>query len=196
MSYRRAFALRRLFCSAAVLLSAAISTSRSQAAFHLWNLHEVYTNASGTLQFIELSTAFGSQQFVGSQQINVSNIGNTITHSLTIPSDLPGDTTGHDFLIGTAGLHAAGGPVPDYIIPDGFLFSAGGSISFFGANSGPYSALPTDGLLSRTWTGGNATNSPQNFAGQVGSVPEPATLTLCVCGGICAFVVLLHRRWR
>jgi hypothetical protein len=85
-------------------------------------------------------------------------------------------------LFGTSGIQAAGGPQPDYIIPNGFLFQSGGSISFFGANSGPYTALPTNGLLSRDWTSGtDLLNSPTNYAGQSGvvtPVPEPSTLLL------------------
>jgi len=56
-------------------------------------------------------------------------------------------------------------------MPNGFLFSGGGSISFFGANSGPYTALPTDGTMARLFIGGgNVVNNPENFAGQIGKV--------------------------
>lgn len=172
---------RALFCAAAALTALFAAPATSQAAFHLWNITEVYTNSSGTLQFIELKDPAGFQQFVGSQQISVTNTGNTITHSFTLPpATLPGNSLNHSLLFGTAGLAAAGGPVPDYILPDNFLFAAGGSISFFGANGGGYTALPTDGTLSRTWNGGNAVNTPTNYLGQTGTVvvPEPATFGL------------------
>lgn len=166
-----------------LVMIAAFTTliSPARAAFHLWNLQELYSNSSGTLQFIEMYTNFSSQQFVGGQQINVNNIGMTLMNSLTLPSHLPGDSAMKHFLIGTAGIQAAGGPAPDFIMPDGFLFTAGGSISFFGANSGAYSALPTDGTMSRIWGGGNnAVNSPTNFGGQSSPVvvPEPTSLIL------------------
>jgi Dockerin type I domain len=149
--------------------------SRANAAFHLWALQEIYTNSSGNLQFIEMFDQFGGQEFVGGQQIRVTNSDGTQTHSFTIPTNLPDDSFDHTFLLGTAALQSAGGPAPDYILPDGFLFPGGGSISFFGLNSGTYSALPTDGTLSRTWGGtDNAVNSPQNFAGQTGVVTVPA----------------------
>ena len=152
-----------------------LSPGPARAAFHLWNIREVYTDASGTRQFIEFSTAFGSQQFVQNQQVRVTDSGGTTTHTFTIPSNLPGDTTGHAFLIATTGADASGAPTPDYVIPDNFLFAGGGTISFFGANSGSYTSLPTDGTLSRTWGGGNAVNSPQNFAGQTGTITVPAS---------------------
>ena len=180
--------------SAVAMIAAALLATQTQAAFHLWNIREIYSDGSGSLQYIELFTSDFSQQFVGGQQIVSRNSGNTLQNTFTIPSNLPGDSANHAFLLGTAGLQAAGGPSPDFIIPNNFLFAAGGTITFFGANSGSYSALPTDGVLSRTWGDGNAVNSPQNFAGQVGfvAVPEPAVLTLfgTVGVGIC----LLRRR--
>jgi hypothetical protein len=155
-----------------------LSATPTNAAFHLWQLRELYSDSTGSLQFIELFTTFDSQQFVAGQQISVSNIGNTLTNTFTIPTNLPGSSANKSFLFGTSGLQAAGGPAPDYIIPSDFLFTGGGSISFFGTNSGAYTALPTNGTSSRIWGGGdNATNSPTNFAGQIGSaVPEPSSL--------------------
>jgi len=184
---------RALLCCVAAFLSVTMGTTQAKAAFHLWNLNEIYTNNTGTLQFIELQTPFGSQQFVGGMQIQVTNLANTVTNTFTIPVNLPGDTTDHSFLIGTAGVQAAGAPAPDYIMPNGFLFAAGGTISFFGANSGPYSALPTNGTLSRTWGGGDAINSPKNFAGQTGQiVPGPGTSALVAVGGM--FLARRRRR--
>src|SRR5258706_3074976 len=165
-----------------VLLGFAIALAAlpAQAAFHLWTIREIYTDGSGLYQFLEFFTSQSSQQFVGGQQIQVVNVEGTQTHTFTIPSNLPGDTFNHAFLIGTAGLQAAGAPAPDFIIPNNFLFSAGGAINFFGANVGPYSALPTDGVQSRTWGDGHAPNTPPNFPGQTCFVvvPDPPITSL------------------
>jgi len=181
---------RHLVCGAALGMTAVMITSPAQAAFHLWNIREIYSDASGSLQFIEFFTSSGSQQFTGGQQVRVSS--GALNMTFTLPSNLPGDTANHAFLMGTAGLQAAGGPTPDYIMPNNFLFTGGGTITFFGVNGGPYTALPTDGSLSRTWNGGNAPNTPQNFAGQIGmvAVPEPGILALLGLGGLglCCFL--------
>lgn len=163
----------RLAALAGVVLVAGAQSAH--AAFHLWNIREVYTDASGTRQFIEFFTASGSQQFVGGQQVRVSNVGGTETHTFTIPNNLPANSANHAFLIATAGAGTSGSPTPDYTIPNNFLFSAGGTITFFGANGGAYTSLPTDGVLSRTWGSGNAANTPQNFAGSVGSITIPSS---------------------
>jgi hypothetical protein len=175
---------RRFVVGAAALLAATMVTpSTARAPFHLWQIDQVYTNSTGTLQFIELHCPTSGQNFVPGQQIQVTN--GTQTNTFTIPSgssDLPGNTNGQELLFATAGVHAAGGPVPDYIIPNNFLFAAGGTINFFGSNSGSYTALPTNGTLSRVWNGGNEVNTLTNYAGQSGTitaaVPEPTSLLL------------------
>lgn len=180
---------------AALAMIGMMAFNQAQAAFHLWNINEIYSDGSGSLQFIEFFTSQSSQQFVGGQQVSVSNVGNTQTHTFTIPSNLPGDTFNHSFLLGTAGIQAAGAPAPDYIIPNNFLFTAGGTISFFGANGGAYSAMPTDGSLSRNWGDGNAVNSPRDFAGQAGTivVPEPAIWGLLAAAVTASFLRLRGR---
>jgi len=165
-----------------------------RGAFHLWEIREIYTDASGTLQFVEFFTTSGFEQFVGGQQVVVRNVGNTLQNTFTIPSNLSGSTANRSFLLGTAGIDPAGGPAPDFVIPNNFLFANGGSISFFGVNSGSYTALPTDGALSRTWGDGNALNSPQNFAGMGGTVvPEPSTFALFALSGLGVFWMLRRR---
>ncbi|MBS0659062.1 MAG: PEP-CTERM sorting domain-containing protein [Verrucomicrobia bacterium] len=174
-------------------LASVLCAGSASAAFHLWNIRELYTNASGTLQYIEFFTTFGSQQFVSGQQISITN--GVTTNSFTIPSNLPGDSANHAFIIGTAGLQAAGGPIPDFIIPNNFLFAGGGTITFFGSNGGSYSALPTNGTQSYSYPSGTVgTNSPQNFAGAVGVVPEPTTWAFLLAAGGLATARLLRRR--
>lgn len=185
----------RSLTRAALGLAFVVCANSAPAAFHLWNIRELYSNASGTVQYIEFFSSFGSQQFVGGQQITISNVGGSLSNSFTINVNLPSDTTGRSFLLGTAGLAAAGGPTPDYVIPNNFLFTAGGSISFFGSNSGSYNALPSNPTQSYNFPAGTfATATPQNFAGNIGSVPEPATWGLLALGGLGASILFRRRQ--
>jgi hypothetical protein len=183
---------RGLKCGAALALAGVLATSQAQAAFHFWNIRELYTDNSGSLQFIEFFCQVGSQQFVAGQSITVTPTGGGAPHTFTIPGSLPSDTLNKTFLIGTAGIQAAGSPAPDFIMPNGFLFPGGGTISFFGVfGNSPvvYSALSVDGLHSRLTFGGSGdvVNSPQSFAsvtpGMITAVPEPSICTLLVIGG-------------
>jgi hypothetical protein len=193
---------RRCVIRSLTLILALGLASRAQAAFHLWNITEVYSNSSGTLQFIEMFDSFGGQQSLAGQSINVTNLAGTVTNTFTIPGNFftPIDSLNHSLLFGTTGLHAAGGPTPDFIIPNGFLFTAGGTIDFFGfsgsTNDLTYSPLPTDGIHSLAYANGpSVINSPRNYSGQTGQVvPEPGAITLAIIGGAWASCFLRRRR--
>jgi hypothetical protein len=195
---------RGLIGWATVLCGVALAPAVAQARpFHLWAIQEIYSNADGTLQFIEMKDNFGGQgslSFAPSPTISVTN--GTSTNNLGALTDLSGSTLNHFLLFGTSGIHAAGAPVPDFIIPNGFLFTGGGTISFFGSNGGTYPSLPIDGVTAYSWITpvGPIPNSETNFAGTTGSiipVPEPSTLFLVGAvgvGGACRW--LARRRTR
>jgi hypothetical protein len=181
-----------------VALAAFLAVQPAQAAFHLWSIREIFSNASGTLQYIEFFTADGLQEFVGGQQVVSHNVGNTLQNTFTIGAGLPSGTANHAFLIATASFQSVAGFAPNYVMPNSFLFPAGGTINFFGTPGVvTYTALPTDGVTARFIAGGvNGISSPQNFAGQVVSpVPEPSVWGLAAVGGF-AFLVLLRLRRR
>lgn len=178
---------RRLAPVAALCVAALMTASPAHAAFHLWTIRELYSDSSGSLQFIELFCTSANQNFLGGQQFTVTPTGGGAGHTFTLPSNASGSTANHAFLLGTAGIFGAGGPAPDAVIPSSFLFQGGGTISFFGSGGGAYSALPSGGVLSYAFpSGALANNSPVNFAGQAGLVvvPEPGTLALVAAGGI------------
>ena len=161
----------------------------AQATFHLWYINEIYSNADGSVQYVEMKAAAAGQQFVRGHTIR-STSGST-TNSYTFPNDLPGDSAeGMDpggggygyggyggeviyksFLIATQGFAALNVVTPDFVIPNGFLFPAGGTITFGeGADVVTHGALPTDNhsiTRDRTIT----TPTPLNFAGMTGTVP-------------------------
>ncbi len=161
----------RWLCAIALLVSAATA----QASFHLWELNEIYSNADGTVQFIELITGASGEQFLAGHAITSSQ--GATTHSFTFPSNLPGDTAGKTFLIGTTGFAALGVVTPDYIVPNGFLFTTNGSVNYAFVDNVSWTALPVDGVMSIDRFGARAINSPKNFAGAAGSVSAASSPT-------------------
>ncbi len=165
------------------LLCFAINAQPAMASFHAWDITEIYSNADGTLQFIEWFTLSNNQHLLAGHVVT------TNSNIYTFPSNLSNSGTGGEhFLMGTAGFAALpGAPPPDFIIPDGFIDTTGDTLRLrsspigtiydtfsFGAGE-----LPTDGINSlicavhagaACTSTGVGVNSPTNFDGQSGSV--------------------------
>lgn len=146
------------------------------AVFHFYDFTEVYSNADGTIQFIEMSTEVNNQHLFDGHSITSNE------NTFVFMSDLPSSATaGTSFLLATSGFAALPGAVtPDFIIPDNFFSVESDTLTLVGGNFAPISwsagGLPTDGVnsLNRAIGGGTshstAVNSPTNFAGQSGSI--------------------------
>jgi autotransporter-associated beta strand protein len=170
------------------LLVAVIAVSAAapvQATFHLWRIKELYSNASGSVQFIELqlpSSGLDNESFVGGHTITDSALGHTFTFPSNTPT-VPGN--GANLLIATSGYSALSGAVaPDFTLPNDFFSTAGDTINYSSGISTvtfPQPVFPTDGYNSLNFdpfgTSGTtiAPNSERNLAGQTGSV-APAWL--------------------
>lgn len=150
------------------LLCMALSGA-AHASFHIVQISKAFSNADGTVQFIQIDALAGGQQFVGGHTIVSSQNG--VTKTFTFGGNLPGDTTGRKFLIGTSGFAALGILTPDYIMPNGFMFTGNGTITYGeGTDLMSWTSLPTDGHLMLVRGGGTAANSATNFAGSSASV--------------------------
>ena len=135
------------------------------AAFHLWQMVELYSNSSGTVQFLELRALQGGQEFVAGHTLAAG------ANSFTFPNNLPGDTSNRRMLIGTQAFAALNIVTPNFVVPNNFFPVGGGTVNFAEfSDVWTYGPLP-DGTLSLARDGTTATNSPQNFAGQTGTVP-------------------------
>jgi len=144
-------------------------------SFHLYRINELYSGPSGTIQFIELAVgnANGESSWAG---IAISSTRSGVTNRYFFPDDLPSTATANTkVLIATRGFADLGSVTPDFIVPDGFLFPAGGSLNFGGVDTVSYAPLPGDGVHSVTRTGAPVVATPTNFAGVVGSLPAPIT---------------------
>jgi hypothetical protein len=164
----------------------ASATPRASGFAHVWQVKEAFSNADGSIQFIEMFDSFSSENFIQGSQLIATSDGSMKT--FTFPINLPGDTAGKHLLIATPGFAALPGAVtPDFTLPDpvvnGMFFNpnaanisirfsiSGDTINFTGAS------LPKDGLRSLTDTTVNApqtlvagTNSPTNYNVQTGAL--------------------------
>jgi hypothetical protein len=148
------------------------------AGEHTWDVWEVFSNADGTVQFIELRETNG-----GTTEFGVN--GNIVrvlpsNHTFTIPNPaLTGSTANKSFLMATAAFAALpGAPTPDRTLPANFIAQLTDTQAAFEPHdtaTWAAGAIPTNGIssLSRTVAGSvlvSGVNSPTNYAGVSGTV--------------------------
>jgi hypothetical protein len=154
---------------AAALGLCALTARGAFAGAHTWDVNEVFSNADGTVQFIELKETGGGQFETGVG-------GHTVTSdssSVTITSNVASPTSFKYILFGTAAYDALpNSPTPNYIIPANFFSIDGDTITYnpYDAMTFPFDTLPTDGILSLNRDLTTGINSPTNYAGQTGSI--------------------------
>src|SRR5258708_39657387 len=99
--------MRTVALASVILLSVCQSAF---ATFHLFQIVKVFSNASGTVQYIELFTTSPGQEFLSGRAIN-SN-----AHSFMFTSNLPATpthtTANQHFLLATPGYFALSGVPP------------------------------------------------------------------------------------
>ena len=177
--------LRRGMIAATVAsLSWMATATQAQAAFHLWQINEIFSNASGTVQFIELFDANSGENFVGTSFVNSNSrvrISRRSAHTnqFSRQNISAGDTRlcrlawrSHARLHHPAELL--------FGLQDTITFTGSGdSVTFTGAQ------LPKNGVLSLNANLTTSTNSPKNFHNEQGSVavPEPSTFVLVGLAG-------------
>ena len=145
------------------------------AAFHLWSMTELYSNADGTVQFLELASPSNGEGLVSGHRLTTTAGGTT--RRFIFPNNLSFDTAGKRMLIGTQGFADLGVVAPDFVVPNGFFFVSGGQVNFADVDVWIHPALPTGGLaLQRDQPA--AANSPTNFAGGTGSITSVETLNV------------------
>jgi hypothetical protein len=152
-----------LLCCAALPATAAPS----------FKVDQVFSNADGSVQYVLLresagangQDAFAGQTLTAAQGTHV----NTFTFGANLPS---ANTAHHVVLIATAGYVtlAATEPEfaavkPDYVVPNRFLPTANGRVTFADSDSLAYDALPSDGFSALYSTGEIKDNAVQDFGG-------------------------------
>jgi hypothetical protein len=152
-----------VWCTALVL---ALGASYAHAAFHLFKIQQIYSNADGTVQFVVLKSIFENEHRWEGHYISGAG-------TYVFPHDLPSaDTAGKSVLIATQGFADLGIIAPDYIVPNHFFWTEAGTVDFGGVDSITYSAgqLPLDGANALLRSGATGKNLATNFAGASASV--------------------------
>lgn len=171
-------AWRRILCVPLLAWGAwlAAGVEAAWAGSHTWDVVEVFSDASGTIQFIELREMNNTPNETGLPGHTVSST----TQSFVIPGPaLVGPTSGRSYLIATAAFAALpGAPTPDAILPAGSVpfFSTGGdTVSYVPWDSFSFGGglVPTDGINSLNRDLTTSPNTPKNYAGVTGSVVVP-----------------------
>jgi len=168
--------LRSLACLA--LLACA---PLAQAAFHLFRIEQLYSNADGSVQFVVLQESGGAN---GENQWDGLSLRATPTggaaRAFVFPNNIPSNTASRHVLVATPGFAALGLVAPDFTMPAGFLPTAGGTVSYAGVSQVTYQSLPTDGTSALFATGAVGQNVATNFAGQSASVTAGPPVALAI----------------
>jgi hypothetical protein len=194
-----------------VLLFAALP---AQAGHHQWFISEIFSNADGTIQFVELKGTSDNEQFINGFNVDTLAPG-LVPTSAPLGPNLPSNlTNGKYLLIATTGYATLAGiqgaPAPDRTLPNNFLELNGDRVRYAGiiATDRTYAAggLPTGGVLSIDYEGGNpghTLNTPQNFAGATGminatpaGVPSMSRVGIIALLGCLVLAVALKLRQR
>ncbi len=191
--------LRKLATASLAIICGTTFLTEVQASFHTWDISEIYSNADGSVQFIELvnTPANGQDEFA-------SHAISSNSETFIFPNDLSvGDATANlRLIIATPAYETAPGSVPaDFnTLPANFFDPAGDTINFAAVDMVTFTNAPTNGIDSLNYTGSNgagenvASNSPTNLTGQVGSlVPEPSSAVLFI---LCVMTATGFRRSR
>ena len=173
--------------SIALLSTLLMITAESRAGSHLWRIHELFSTADGSVQFIELHECCGShaETFIGGLEFTSDATGAVYE----FPAHLDGSTDKKYLLLATASFAAMpGAPEPDFIIAPHFLEMSGDLLRYspvrgYDQFSFEPGDMPLDGLLSLQVTDHVektfkwAVNSPTNFLGETGTVSADGAMS-------------------
>jgi hypothetical protein len=179
--------MRTLFrlCAPALAVAFALAApAPTRAAFHFWDIKEIFSTADGAVQFIEfVCGAATGEHFLDNHALSATSDGATVNYTFDANLNTLQSTANRHFLAATAGFGAlAGGVTPNYVIPANFFNPSATSITInFASNTDIVTfagaALPKDGVMSLTDQSpfgvtnlAAGVNSPTNFAGVAGSV--------------------------
>ncbi len=174
--------MSRLHAETSLLAAAfvVISCSPASALFNQWRFAEFFSNADGTVQFVELRCG----NFNNQDGATAAHLHSSSTNKLFFfPANLPTTSTANkSLLVATDNFESLPGAVtPDFAafsgLPSNFFNPAGDTVTLFvngiagAVDFRTFPSVPTDGVTSRHYSENTLSpNSPTNFAGQAGSI--------------------------
>ncbi|MEO5765947.1 MAG: hypothetical protein ABIR52_11605, partial [Casimicrobiaceae bacterium] len=165
------------------LLVGSLAASVVLASFHTFRIDEIYSNADGTIQFVLLHESSGQngENLLRGQALVATHAGRSKT--FVFPNDLSSSATANRYvLIATQGYldAASAGSAfanvrPDYVLPNQFIPTDGGTLNYAGVDTVTYAPLPSDGdqalYTPLTTPQFLAQNQVRDFAGFSGVLP-------------------------
>jgi hypothetical protein len=149
-------------------------TCGTASAVFEWRFSEFFSNADGSVQFIEFESQGANEGQGSGAQIYSLSTGMT----LTLNQNLSGSTLNKKFLLATSGFGTLPGAVPaDFSatpLPANFFNPSGDTITLVQGgtiDTRTFTYVPTGGSKSRHYPSDTvATNSPTNFGGFFGEI--------------------------
>jgi len=165
------FVGRHVISSIVAVAVVFIAAQLANAGGHTWRIKEIFSNADGTIQYVELWETLGGTGEVATGGHAVTST----TKSFIIPTNVAVPTSFKSLLIATPAFAALpGAPTPDYVLPAGsvpFFSTAGDTLNYVPYDpSFVFGAVPTDGVHALARNGSVVCNSPENYAQQAGFV--------------------------
>lgn len=175
--------MKRASLTLVALITVCVCAIPAQAAFHLFRIDQVFSNADGSVQYIVMRETTGSpgENFWRGNTLVTS--GPAGTQQITFPANLPSsDTASRSVLIATPGFAALGLVTPDYTIPAGFIPITNGTLTYAtNVDDVSWAALPTDGATALgAGNGSTVPATPKNFAGNTATLTATPPLSASV----------------
>jgi len=180
--------VRSTIVSMAATISGLSLASSTFGGAHTWRVNELFSNADGTIQFVELKECCGGagETFVAGLQVKSQSAPGL---AFTFPANLVGPTSNKTILLATAGFAALpGAPVPNHIIASNFFSPNGDTVSYHIYDTMTFTAgqLPTDCVNSLNDVGGTnvvGPNTPTNYTFPGGTPPSVDCDPKPICPG-------------
>lgn len=165
----------RWSCTLPLLL---LLASSAWATFHTFRIHELYSNADGTIQYIVFreNEGFNGENLWANHDMTARARGGVAT-VFTFPNNLLSSATANSYvLVGTRAFSLLNLLEVDYVMPDGFLPVTGGELNFADVDAIAFDSLPTNGVDALYRNGVVAPNQAINQRGVMASLVPAGAL--------------------